>query len=220
MCRASVPAEVEHMQNDPYAKFAARYDRLTGSFPVRFRMGGVAIFPPRENLKILDVGCGTGEMLVTYAKPGCELVGLDRSPSMLDVARQKLGASARLLLEDATHMSFANGTFDLVTCMLALHEMQAEDRLLVLRECRRVTKPGGHILLIDFHCGPYSFPQGWLYKLLMVFAEMRAGKVHFAHYREFMAHRGLDGLLEGSGITVERRLVFSSGIVAIFLLKA
>jgi hypothetical protein len=49
---------------------------------------------------------------------------------------------------------------------------------------------------------------------------MRAGKVRFAHYRECMAHRGLDGLLEESGIMVERRFVSSSGIAAIFLLEA
>jgi ubiquinone/menaquinone biosynthesis C-methylase UbiE len=208
------------MEKDPYEKFAVRYDRLTGSPPAKFRAGGVAIYPPRENLKILDVGCGTGEMLVTYAKPGCELVGIDRSPSMLDVARQKLGSTAKLLLENATHMSFADGTFDLVTCMLALHEMPAEDRPRVLRECRRVMKPGGHILLIDFHYGPYTFPRGRLYKMLIVFAEMNAGKEHFAHYREFLSHRGLDGLVEGSGITVERRFVFGPGTAAIYLLKA
>lgn len=208
------------MKNDPYEKVAARYDRLAGSPPVKLRKGGVGVYPPRENLKILDVGCGTGEMLVTYAKPGCELVGIDVSPSMLDVARQKLGASARLLLEDATHMSFADGTFDLVTSMLALHEMSAENRSPVLRECRRVAKPGGHILLIDFHYGPFPFPTGWLYRMLIGLAERNAGKEHFAHYREFLAHRGLDGLVEESGITVERRFVFDAGIAAIYLLKA
>jgi ubiquinone/menaquinone biosynthesis C-methylase UbiE len=208
------------MQNDPYEKFAARYDRLAGSPPVRFRKAGIEIFPPRENLKILDVGCGTGEMLVTYTRPGCELTGIDVSPSMLDVARQKLGTAARLALEDATHMSFADASFDLVTCMLALHEMPAVDRPRVLKECVRVTKPGGHILLIDFHGGPYPFPRGWLYKMMILLAEKNAGKEHFANYKEFLAHRGLDGLVESSGITVERRFVFPAGIAAIYLLSA
>jgi ubiquinone/menaquinone biosynthesis C-methylase UbiE len=208
------------MKNDPYEKIAARYDRLTGSPPVRFRRRGAEIFPPRENLKILDVGCGTGEMLATYAKPGCEMVGIDVSPSMLEVARQKLGSSAKLLLEDATHMSFPDAYFDLVTCMLALHEMPADARPRVLAECRRVTKPGEHILLIDFHYGPYTFPQGRLFKMFIAFAERNAGKEHFAHYREFLAHRGLDSLVEKSGMAVEHRFVFGPGVAAIYLLTA
>jgi ubiquinone/menaquinone biosynthesis C-methylase UbiE len=208
------------MEKDPYAKFATRYDRLAGSPPVIFRAKAMEICPPRENLKILDVGCGTGEMLRTYGKPGCELTGIDVSPSMLDVARGKLGGSARLMLENAARMSFPDGAFDLVTCMLTLHEMAADDRPRVLAECRRVAKPGGRILLIDFHYGPFSFPRGWLYRMMIRVAERNAGREHFAHYREFLAQQGLDGLVQRSGATVESRFVFDAGIAAIFLLKA
>jgi len=45
-------------------------------------------------------------------------------------------------------------TFDLVSVTFVLHEMEPDLRVQVLGECRRVTKPGGRILLMDFHYGP------------------------------------------------------------------
>jgi ubiquinone/menaquinone biosynthesis C-methylase UbiE len=208
-----------YMKNDPYARLAARYDRSVGSAAALLRTRGMMIFPPREGLKVLDVGCGTGEQLASYAKPGCELIGIDLSPSMLEVASRKLASSARLLLEDATHMSFPDASFDLVTCVLALHEMPAEDRPHVVAECRRVTKSGGHILLIDFHYGPYQFPRGWFYKLFILWAEIGAGREHFSNYRDFIANRGLDSLVESARVSVETRFVFETGIAAIYLLS-
>jgi ubiquinone/menaquinone biosynthesis C-methylase UbiE len=216
---ASASAEEVHMESDAYAKNSVRYDRLTEPSASKLRKKGLEVFPPRENLKILDVCCGTGTLLALYARPGCDLVGIDLSPSMLDLARQKLGSSARLLLEDARHMSFPDAQFDLVTIMLALHEMPADTRLRVLGECLRVTKPGGRVLVIDFHYGPYPFPRGWLLKAFIVWAELGAGREHFSHYREFLATRGLDALVEKSGAIVERRFVFDPGVAALYLLK-
>jgi ubiquinone/menaquinone biosynthesis C-methylase UbiE len=207
------------MQNDPYAKFAARYDRWVEPAASKVRQLGLRLCPPQEGLSILDVGCGTGTQLGLYARPGCRLVGIDPSPAMLALARQKLGPAAELLSGDATKMSFTDAAFDLVSVTFVLHEMDPEKRLQVLRECRRVTKPGGRILLVDFHYGPYPFPRGWLYKAFVIWSEMGAGRQHFSNYRQFMSTRGLDALVDSEHLKAVKRLVVDSGVAAIHVLS-
>jgi ubiquinone/menaquinone biosynthesis C-methylase UbiE len=207
------------MEKDPYASMSKRYDRTVEPAARPLRERAYTVFPPRENLKILDVACGTGNQLVSYAMAGCQMSGVDCSPSMLAIAQRKLGQNADLRLEDASHMSFANGTFDLVTIVLALHEMPTATRLAVLQECRRVAKPDGRIMMIDFHYGPYSFPKGWSQKLFILMMEIGAGRKHFRNYRDFLRRRGLAGLAEEINAPVEKRFISETGTAAIYLLK-
>jgi ubiquinone/menaquinone biosynthesis C-methylase UbiE len=208
------------MEKDPYAKVADRYDRITGSPTLPFRRRGMAMLPPRDGIAVLDMACGTGAQLALYARPGCTLAGVDLSPSMLEAARRKLGPSADLRCEDGTATSFAAGSFDIVMAAFALHEMPAAARPRVISEMRRVARPGGSILLLDFHNGPYPFPRGWLYKALVLWMEIGAGREHFHNYRDFMAHRCLDALVEGAGMTARHRFVSEVGVVALYVLAA
>ncbi len=207
------------MENDPYARLASRYDGSVERWAGGLRKAALTLCPPSGSLAILDVACGTGAQLALYGRPGCTLTGIDTSPAMLEVARRKLGDTADLRCEDATRMSFADASFDLVTLVLALHEMPPDARPRVLAECRRVTKPGGRILVLDFHCGPYPFVKGWLYKLLTLWMEAGAGREHFAHYRDFIARKGLDALVADACIPVKRRFVFDSGAAVIYVLS-
>jgi ubiquinone/menaquinone biosynthesis C-methylase UbiE len=175
--------------------------------------------PARDGMSVLDVCCGTGTHLGLYARPGARLAGVDRSPAMLALARAKLGPDADLRQEDAARTSFADHTFDLVTITLALHEMPPAVRVEVLSECRRVVRSEGSLIVIDYHNGPCPFPRGWLYKLFVLGMEMGAGREHFRNYRDFMAHRGLDGLVEGRGFTVKHRYVVPVGVAAVFHLQ-
>ena len=83
-------------------------------------------------MNILDVGCGTGTHLELYQRYGCHLYGIDISPSMLEIARARLGDSARLELGDATSMPYEDRKFDLIISMLSLHEMAPQTRSGVL----------------------------------------------------------------------------------------
>ena len=150
------------MDRDRYRFHAKVYDRFYEPAAARLRNVGLSMFPPRENLSILDVGCGTGTQLALYQKAGCKLFGIDLSPAMLAIARRKLGESATLQVEDASRLMFGSGTFDLVTAVLILHEMPTNLRSAVLRECIRVVKADGRIMLMDYHFGPHPFPLGWV----------------------------------------------------------
>jgi len=207
------------MNPDAYRFYSKIYDKVYEPAAKRLRFMGIKIFPPQENLAVLDVGCGTGTQLALYQKAGCKLYGIDLSPSMLAAARQKLGDSADLRLEDASKMSFAAATFDLVTIVLALHEMPAGLRCEILEECRRVVKPDGRMMLMDYHFGPHPFPMGWVWKAMVVMMEMSAGRQHYANYRDFISRRGLQGLVGDLGLRVDKCFVTESGVAAIYLLK-
>jgi len=206
------------MRRDVYQLHAKFYDKVYEPAAKRLREVGAKLCRPRKNLAVLDVGCGTGTQLLLYRMEGCRLCGIDSSPAMLERAKVKLGDSGELLQMDASHMSFADRSFDLVTVILTLHEMQAPMRTDVVRECLRVTKPEGHVMLIDYHFGPYPFLRGWLWKIMVTFLEISAGGRHFANYRDFLKRRGLQSICEELKVTVRKKYVVDSGVAAIYLL--
>jgi ubiquinone/menaquinone biosynthesis C-methylase UbiE len=101
---------------------------------------------------VLDVGCGTGEFerLVHEQYPHVVLVGLDVAPAMLAVAREKLqGATGvTFLLGQVESLPFAPENFDAVVSCSMLHHVRSADGL--LRECARVLRPGGRLVLVDW----------------------------------------------------------------------
>ena len=86
------------MNKDPYRIQAKIYDLFIEPAERRVRRIGLQVFPPRDNLSILDVGSGTGTQLALYNRTGCKLYGVDTSPAMLARAQRKLGETAELHL--------------------------------------------------------------------------------------------------------------------------
>jgi len=104
--------------------------------------------------RVLDVACGTGLLLESLAKRSerRELVGVDRVPAMLDVARQRLGGRATFLECEAAHLPFDDMEFQLVTSTNALHYFPDADA--ALGEIRRVISPNGNLVITDW-CRDY-----------------------------------------------------------------
>lgn len=100
--------------------------------------------------RLLDVGCGTGELANRLARRGWHVVGLDLCETMLHRARFKLNGyagSVRLTVADSEHVPCAEGSFDVVTCANSFHHYPHHEA--VVREMFRVLKPGGQLLLLD-----------------------------------------------------------------------
>ena len=202
---------------DAYRHIAGIYDRLFENMNRGLRLVGIRMFRPSKGMNVLDVGCGTGTHLELYQRYGCHLFGIDISPSMLEIARARLEDSARLELGDATRMPYEDRKFDLIISMLSLHEMGQQTRSGVLSEMKRVLKDDGHILLIDFHPGPYQPLQGWISNVIIFFSELVAGKEHFKNYRQFIATKGLSTLVTLNQVEVEKQNVLAGGTFAVFL---
>jgi ubiquinone/menaquinone biosynthesis C-methylase UbiE len=202
---------------DAYRNIAWIYDRLFENINKGIRLAGIRMFHPSNGMNILDIGCGTGSHLKLYQRYGCNLYGIDFSPSMLEIARARLGDSAQLELGDATSMPYENNKFDLIISMLFLHEMAKQTQSEVLSEMKRVLKDDGHILLIDFHPGPLQSLQGWVSKVIIFFSELAAGRKHFMNYRQFIAKQGLSNLAKINELEIEKQNIVAGGTFAIIL---
>src|SRR3990172_8804353 len=105
--------------------------------------------------RVLDVGCGTGTLtLMAGAKagPSGEVHGIDASPEMIEVAREKaakkrveIGFQVALIEQ----LPFPDGHFDVVLSSLLLHHLPADLQRTGFPEIRRVLKPGGRLLALD-----------------------------------------------------------------------
>jgi len=207
------------MPKDPYRKFVPIYDLVIGPTNSIIKRIRLNLAPPIPGMKVLDVGCGTGADLKPYGEGGCEMYGIDLSPSMLERARNKFGGSADLRLGNAAHMPFQDRFFDLVLSSYTLHEMPNNRRSSVINEMVRVVKNDGNLLLTDFHTGPIRFPDGWIGKAFITFLEILGGREHLLNGRDFLASGGLQGLIEPFRFNVDKREIFGGGNIALFLLS-
>jgi ubiquinone/menaquinone biosynthesis C-methylase UbiE len=116
--------------------------------------------------RVLEVGCGTGSLLVDIGRryPGVELAGLDPDPRALDRARRKAdraGLPIRLDRGFADRLPYADASFDRVLSSFMFHHLQGADKAGMLSEVRRVLAPGGSLHLLDF-TGPSRSAPAWL----------------------------------------------------------
>jgi len=99
-----------------------------------------------RELRVLDVGCGTGQSRRIYAPQARTYTGVDLSRVALRVARARHGGSA-WLQGDAHRLPFADGSFDVIAFSSVLHHLA--DIEIALAAARRVVTPGGLIFAFD-----------------------------------------------------------------------
>ena len=123
--------------------------RLLGAGPSHRRLVTQADPPPGG--RVLEIGCGTGNVLAAMARrrPDVELVGLDPDAGALERARGKLGAGVRLEQGFADDLPLPDADVDRVLSSLMLHHLPADEQRGALREVRRVLRPGGSLHLLD-----------------------------------------------------------------------
>ncbi len=120
----------------------------------RNRVADLARLAPGES--VLDVGCGTGTLaIVAKQRVGAagKVSGIDASPAMISRARQKaLTASADvdLRVAAAEALPWPDAEFDVVLSTAMLHHLPDDARGRCLHEIRRVLKPKGRLLAVDF----------------------------------------------------------------------
>ena len=105
--------------------------------------------------RLLDVGCGSGDLLAAAAsrEAGAVLVGIDPDEDALELASHKISGTihaAELHQGVAERLPFEDDCFDLVTATRLLGFLDARTRAAALRECWRVLRPGGRLLVADW----------------------------------------------------------------------
>jgi len=110
--------------------------------------------------QVLDVGCGTGTLAIAAKRqvgPTGTVYGVDASPEMLARASKKASkAGVEIVLKNALveALPFPDGHFDVVLSTVMLHHLPGKLRRQCAVEIRRVLKPGGRVLAVDFGTSP------------------------------------------------------------------
>jgi ubiquinone/menaquinone biosynthesis C-methylase UbiE len=142
----------------------------------------------RPTDRVLDVGCGTGELLSRIAAkyPQARLAGMDPVPEMLDVARRKLSPAVDLRLAWANKLPWPDGSFDVVVSCNMFHYITKPVE--AVREMERVLVPGGQIVITDW-CDDYL-----ACRLCNVYLRLTS-RAHYKTYRQSEC----EGLLRDAG---------------------
>lgn len=139
---------------------AAGYDLLVWLFLLgmerafRERLVRLARLEPGQS--VLDIGCGTGSLAIAAKRrvgPTGIVRGIDASPELIARARRKArkaGADVPFTNGVVEALPFPDGHFDAVLSTLMLHHLPRHARQQCAREVRRVLKPGGCMLAVDF----------------------------------------------------------------------
>lgn len=144
--------------NDLFARIARRYDLINDlqSFGLHrsWKRRVVALSQSTAGTLALDLCCGTGDISFALARTGAQVTGLDFSPQMLEVAQHRNqkkntdSAAPKFIQGDAQQLPFADNSYDVVTVGYGLRNLTSWER--GLEEMKRVAKPGGRIIVLDF----------------------------------------------------------------------
>jgi ubiquinone/menaquinone biosynthesis methyltransferase len=162
-----------------FSTIAPRYDFITRVFSYgmdgRWKRTGVARAELPARPRVLDLASGTGDFskLVVARDSGARPVAVDLTEGMLRLARSSGVRDAACA--DACRLPFADATFDCVFIGYGLRNFPSLDA--AIREIRRVTRPGGLFVSLDFFlpANPvlraiylcYLYAQGWLWGMLL-----------------------------------------------------
>lgn len=141
------PADVAAMFDDVAKRYDITNDILSLGQDRQWRKAVVDAVDAKPGERVLDLAAGTGTSSQPFADRGAEVVPCDFSQGMLRVGK-RAKPHLPFTAGDGTRLPFADGTFDAVTISFGLRNIVDPDA--GLREMRRVTKPGGRLVVCEF----------------------------------------------------------------------
>lgn len=148
---AAVLEERRKRSQEFFDRHACQWDELSRSLlPLPEYQTLLLEAVPRGG-RLLEIGVGTGELLLKLAQTGCQLVGVDHSPAMLAEARRRVAGQGldtiELRIGEMAYLPMRDRSVDCVVANMVMHH--APDPLAVIMETRRVLVPNGMLLIAD-----------------------------------------------------------------------
>lgn len=136
---------MENNYNDYYHKIGRKYNhiRLDTENDMENVMNMIEKYGASKNLKILDIGCGTGKYGKMMKKRGYQVVGIDKSDSQVNQAKELIES----YVADATMIPFDDSSFDICTMIMMIQQLSSKDRIKAIKEAYRVLKKGGLLII-------------------------------------------------------------------------
>ena len=207
-----------------FDRIARVYDLMNSVMTVgmhhrwRRRTADLAAVGPGE--RALDVATGTGDLALELRSRGAEVVGMDFSERMLELAREK-APDVRFEGGNALELSYADGEFDAATVGFGARNFS--DLRRGLAEMARVVRPGGRVVVLEITT-PERPPLSWFFRLwfdrLVPLLGRVAGDPEAYSYlpssvRRFPGARALAAEMAAVGLVRIRYVVTAGGIIAI-----
>jgi len=171
------------------------------NFVWKFGAGVVELLDPKPDERILDLGCGTGQLTAKIAESRAQVVGLDASPEMIGQARQNF-PGLTFVLGNGTEMPFRS-EFDAVFSNAALHWMTEAKR--VAERIALALRPGGRLVAEFGGKGNIAHILDAIHTVLPRFietAEIPASRTYFPSIAEY------GSLLEAAGLELRTAYLF------------
>ncbi|GAB4338870.1 MAG: hypothetical protein Kow0037_23320 [Calditrichia bacterium] len=171
----------------------------------------IAAVPPGS--AVLDIGCGSGGVVLGLAEKCRKVIGVDASRGMIRAAERRRSeagfSNVRFEESDALeYLTLTNEHFDYIIYSLVLHEMNPDLRLAVLQNSRRVS---GRILVQDYATPINSRKWRWITRAV----ERLTSPQHYNNFLDFQQNGGLLPLLEKEGYEVESDRLNRQGFLRI-----
>jgi ubiquinone/menaquinone biosynthesis C-methylase UbiE len=197
-----------------YTRFVARiYDPLLYPALHRIRKAVTAQVVKAGSHSVIDMCCGTGIQLLQLKKVGVKkIAGIDISDNMLAQARRK-GLDHVCFKMDAAHTSFAKNTYDAAIVSFALHENTRETAFSIMKEARRIVRPSGILIIVDYSNPRLSNAFGTLATHV---AERLVGGQHYRNYRHYMKTKLLKRLTYDLPLISSKSFIFGAVTMQVF----
>lgn len=216
-----------------FSRIADRYDFLnrsmSGGLDIVWRKRLVNEAEPQEGDAVLDIATGTGDVAFAFAKKrkDIQIVGIDISEAMLQIARRKAGtgpaSAVKFVRGDALALPFEDQSFDIVTMAFGLRNLPDYEK--GLKEMVRVVKKGGKILILEF-----SLPQNFFIRLFYrpylkfvipffggLFSERSAYEYLWKSVEEFTKSVDIPEMMKSAGLREVKRIPLTFGVVSVYL---
>lgn len=224
----TLPAQDEKFRTvrDMFDRIAPGYDRMnilmTGGLDRVWRrrlMREVAI---TAGERVVDLGCGTGDLIELATRVGAHAVGVDPAGGMLAVARDR-GMGASVVQGDALAIPLADQSTDVVTTAFALRNVLSIPP--VFAESARILRPGGRIAILEVtqpNFAPIRVLHGFYFqKIVPLVGQLLADREAYRYLPASAAYLpeppALIAMLEEAGFNGVRRISLGAGAVQLLI---